>query len=60
MLQQAVSALTPPSGGHVWLAVGVTDTRRGMNRLVCRSNRDYAATRTPVIFTFFVANVVTC
>ena len=33
MLQQAVSALTPPSGVHVWLAAGVTDMRRGMNGL---------------------------
>jgi transposase len=33
MLQQAVSALAPPSGVHVWLAVGVTDMRRGMNGL---------------------------
>jgi transposase len=33
MLQQTVSALTPPSGVHVWLAAGVTDMRRGMNGL---------------------------
>jgi transposase len=33
MLHQAVSALAPPSGVHVWLAVGVTDMRRGMNGL---------------------------
>ena len=33
MLHQAVSALTPPSGIHVWLAAGVTDMRRGMNGL---------------------------
>jgi transposase len=33
MLQQAVSALGPPSGVHVWLAAGVTDMRRGMNGL---------------------------
>lgn len=33
MLQQAVGALTPPSGVHVWLAAGVTDMRRGMNGL---------------------------
>jgi transposase len=30
---QTVSALTPPSGVHVWLAAGVTDMRRGMNGL---------------------------
>jgi transposase len=33
MLHPAVSALTPPSGVHVWLAAGVTDMRRGMNGL---------------------------
>jgi transposase len=33
MLQQAVSALVPPSGVRVWLATGVTDMRRGMNGL---------------------------
>jgi len=33
MLQQAVSALTPPTGVHVWLAAGATDMRRGMNGL---------------------------
>jgi transposase len=33
MPHQAVSALTPPSGVYVWLAVGVTDMRRGMNGL---------------------------
>jgi transposase len=33
MLHQAVSALAPSSGVHVWLAVGVTDMRRGMNGL---------------------------
>jgi transposase len=33
MLHQAVSALAPPSGVHVWLAAGVTDMRRGMNGL---------------------------
>jgi transposase len=33
MLQQAVSALAPPSGVRVWLATGVTDMRRGMNGL---------------------------
>ena len=33
MLQQAVSALVPPSGMRVWLATGVTDMRRGMNSL---------------------------
>jgi transposase len=33
MLQQAVSALAPPSGVKVWLATGTTDMRRGMNGL---------------------------
>ena len=38
-----------PSGVKVWIATGITDMRRGMNR--CRKRSD--AIRMPVTFTSF-------
>jgi transposase len=41
MPRQAVSAITPPSGVHVWLAAGVTDMRRGMNGLALQVQQGF-------------------
>ena len=42
-----------PSGVRVWLAVGRTDMRRGMNGLALQ-----VQIRTAAIFTFFVVDAV--
>ena len=42
-----------PAGVRVWLAVGRTDMRRGMNGLALQVQQHSGATRTPAIFTFF-------
>ena len=44
-----------PSGVRVWLAVGRTDMRKGMNGLALQVQQGSAATRMPVIFTFLGA-----
>ena len=45
-----------PSGVRVWLAVGHTDMRRGMNSLALQVQEVLKAIRTPAISTFFVEN----
>ena len=39
-----------PSGVRVWLAIGVTDMRRGMNSLALQVQEASAATRMQAIF----------
>ena len=39
----------------MWLAVGRTDMRKGMNGLALQVQQALAATRTPAICTFFAA-----
>ena len=47
------AAMIPvPSGVRVWLAVGRTDMRKGMNGLALQVQQAWAATRTPAICTF--------
>ncbi len=45
-----------PSGVRVWLAVGRTDMRKGMNGLALQVQRRSAATRTRAIYTFSEGN----
>ena len=44
-----------PSGVRVWLAVGRTDMRRGMNGLALQVQGRSAETRMPAICMFFAA-----
>ena len=44
-----------PSGVRVWLAVGHTDMRRGMNSLAVQVQQGLGAIRMPAICTFFGA-----
>ena len=44
-----------PSGVRVWLAVGRTDMRKGMNGLALQVQEALAAIPTPATFTFFEA-----
>jgi hypothetical protein len=48
-----------PSGVRVWLAVGHTDMRRGMNSLALQVQEGLSAIRMPAIFMFSAANAVT-
>ena len=47
-----------PSGVRVWLAVGNTDMRRGMNSLALQVQEGLKRDPHAVIFTFFAGNAV--
>lgn len=47
-----------PSGVRVWLAVGHTDMRRGMNSLAIQVQQGLAAIHMPAIFMCFAGNAV--
>jgi transposase len=48
-----------PSGVRVWLAVGHTDMRRGMNSLAVQVQQVLERDPMPAIYTSFAANAVT-